>query len=176
MALFAELASFCVRDFSKENEDLSNKNGGKKTILVGPWGPEEGGYEWSFNEDGDAIIKRIEIYSDKIIDSLTVKYELDGEDDYAKFGGDGGSLSGEIDLNYPGEYLTGISGTYRQWDWNEETAVSSLKFLTNLNEYGPFGVEEGSPFNLPLEGGMILGFHGRMNAYLKAIGVYMKVA
>lgn len=92
MSLLEELASFCVRDFSKEDED---KNREKKTRPMGPWGSEEG-YEWSFNDDGDAIIKRVEVKSGSIVDSLTFHYVFEGEDDYAKFGGDAGADTVEV--------------------------------------------------------------------------------
>ena len=55
--------------------------------------------------------------------------------------------------------------------------VRSLEVITNLKKYGPFGKEEGTPFELcaPGHGGQIIGFHGRSGAYLDAIGVYALV-
>ncbi|KAL5713128.1 hypothetical protein ACHQM5_015234 [Ranunculus cassubicifolius] len=145
----------------------------KKPISMGPWGPDEG-YEWSFNEDGDAIIKQIVVYGGELIDSLTIKYEQNGYSDYAKFGGSGGGERGKINLDYPTEYLTSVSGYYQPCTWGEGTMVTALTFVSNVRVYGPIGNEGGSHFELPLKGGMIVGFHGKMDKFINSIGVYLK--
>lgn len=53
--------------------------------------------------------------------------------------------------------------------------VRSLKFETNLGSYGPYGKEEGIPFELPAITGQIIGFHARSGQLVDAIGVYVKV-
>jgi len=52
--------------------------------------------------------------------------------------------------------------------------VRSLSFESNKKTYGPFGVEQGTYFSVPMTGAKIVGFHGRCGWYLDAIGVYMK--
>lgn len=59
-------------------------------MLLGPWGGV-GGSNWSFNEDGDAIIKQIVICHGDFIDSITFKHERGGKIEYSKFGGSGGT-------------------------------------------------------------------------------------
>lgn len=59
---------------------------------------------------------------------------------------------------------------------NNSFLVRSLKFETNLRSYGPYGEEEGIPFELQGFNGQIIGFHGRSSATrLVALGVYIKV-
>ena len=75
-------------------------------------------------------------------------------------------------LDWPTEYLTSISGTVAVY--SNHTVIHSLRFYTNKTEYGPYGSEKGTPFSLPMEGGVIVGFHGRAGHYVDAIGVYVK--
>ena len=75
-------------------------------------------------------------------------------------------------LDWPKEYLTSISGTVAVY--SNYTVIHSLRFYTNKTEYGPYGSEKGTPFSLPMEGGVIVGFHGRAGHYVDAIGVYVK--
>lgn len=54
--------------------------------------------------------------------------------------------------------------------------VRSLQLITSLKDYGPFGQEVGTPFELSARSGQIIGFHGRSSGeYLNAIGVYFLV-
>uniref|UniRef100_A0A453AF97 Jacalin-type lectin domain-containing protein n=1 Tax=Aegilops tauschii subsp. strangulata TaxID=200361 RepID=A0A453AF97_AEGTS len=72
----------------------------------------------------------------------------------------------------PQEVLQALSGTYV--DHNEETVIESLKFVTNEDEYGPYGRTTGIPFNYDVpEDRSIVGFFGRHGGKLIAIGVYM---
>lgn len=63
--------------------------------------------------------------------------------------------------------------------WGEfegEHAIRSLCFHTNLTEYGPFGLrlkDQVTSVTIPMEGGVIVGFHGRAGRLLNAIGVYV---
>jgi hypothetical protein len=79
-----------------------------------------------------------------------------------------------VKLDYPDEFLTSIHGYYgslNQWGHN---LVRSLSFESNKKTYGPFGVEQGTYFSVPMTGAKIVGFHGRCGWYLDAIGIYMK--
>ena len=53
--------------------------------------------------------------------------------------------------------------------------MRSLKFETNLGSFGPYGTEEGVPFELPAICGQIIGFHARSHGVLDALGVYVQV-
>jgi hypothetical protein len=48
--------------------------------------------------------------------------------------------------------------------------IRSLAFSSNKRTFGPFGVEEGTPFTLSMDGASIVGFKGRGGWYLDAIG------
>ena len=78
-----------------------------------------------------------------------------------------------IKLNWPEEYLTKISGTQKTL-YEKAYCIESLFFHTNLNKYGPFGPTNGTPFELCMKDGVIVGFHGRSGVYINAIGVYVK--
>lgn len=80
----------------------------------------------------------------------------------------------QVKLDYPDEFLTSIHGYYgslNQWGQN---LVRSLSFESNKKNYGPFGVEKGTRFSVPMNGAKIVGFHGRCGSYIDAIGVYLK--
>lgn len=49
----------------------------------------------------------------------------------------------------------------------------SLTFKSNRRTFGPYGIEEGTPFSLPIEGGQIVGFKGRSGWYLDSIGCHL---
>lgn len=44
-----------------------------------------------------------------------------------------------------------------------------------MGSFGPYGKEEGIPFELPAISGEIIGFHGRSGSLLDALGIYVKV-
>ena len=73
----------------------------------------------------------------------------------------------------PSEFVKGISGTgglYRSCN-----VIASLTFVTNVKAYGPFGLGDGTPFTIPVEDShSVVGFFGRTNTYLDAIGVYVQ--
>ena len=53
--------------------------------------------------------------------------------------------------------------------------IRSLSFKSNKTEYGPYGTVAGQPFSYRMEGGVIVGFHGRAGDYVDAIGAYVKI-
>jgi hypothetical protein len=73
----------------------------------------------------------------------------------------------------PDEYLTSVKG--HLGDCNGRFCVRSLTFVGNRRTFGPYGREEGSPFELPASGGRIVGFHGRFSYYMDALGTYVKM-
>lgn len=48
--------------------------------------------------------------------------------------------------------------------------IRSLTFKSNRRIFGPFGVEEGTPFTFSVDGGVIVGFQGRGGWYVDSIG------
>lgn len=72
----------------------------------------------------------------------------------------------------PSEFLTGISGTIDSYE-DRSQVITSLMLVTNARSYGPFGRTQGTPFQVPLQSnGCIVGFFGRADQYLNAVGVY----
>lgn len=77
-------------------------------------------------------------------------------------------------LDYPNEFLVSMSGHYGRIDDGDPTCVVSLIFESNRKIYGPFGIQQGTPFSLSTIGGKIVGFHGRSSWYLDSIGIYLR--
>ncbi|TXG52230.1 hypothetical protein EZV62_021399 [Acer yangbiense] len=143
------------------------------SITVGPWGGEGGNKIWSFKPNGG--IREIKIGFVKTIDSISFK-GVDENGMYTSseiFGGHGEKTEKTIVLNWPEEYLTKISGNLKT-QYEKAYCIESLCFHTNLNKYGPFGPTNGTPFELCMKDGVIVGFHGRSGVYINAIGVYVK--
>ncbi|XP_018630134.1 jacalin-related lectin 19 isoform X2 [Nicotiana tomentosiformis] len=143
----------------------------KKRIVVGPWGGH-GGSPW--DDGGFTGVREITLVYSLCIDSMTVVYDQNGKPYKAeKHGGVGGSKTAQIKLQFPGEYLTGVSGYYCPVVYGGSPVIRSLTFSSNRRTFGPFGVEEGTRFSLPMEGGQIVGFKGRSGWYLDAICCYI---
>ncbi|KAG5543205.1 hypothetical protein RHGRI_016079 [Rhododendron griersonianum] len=161
---------------------------------MGPWGGQQG-EAWAYKPNGS--ITEIIVRHGGVIDSLLFKSEsCDGFplEPSQKFGGCGGNRTdkfwlfcvhfGTFEINPDStvlaqvcidgveEYLTTISMTFGGFDG--VSVIKSLSFHTNLTaEYGPFGSKSGTSVSIPMEGGVIFGFHGRAGKYLNAIGVYV---
>ncbi|KAF5204060.1 Jacalin-related lectin [Thalictrum thalictroides] len=140
----------------------------RKTITVGPSGGT-GGSNW---DDGSYTgIRSITLVYDRCIDSIRVEYDKKGKPVLAeKHGGTGGSQTTTIRLKYPEELLTTVSGHYCPVVNGGSAVIRSLTFKTNRRSFGPFGVQEGTPFSFPMDGDVIVGFKGRSGWYLDAIG------
>lgn len=69
-----------------------------------------------------------------------------------------------------------VKGYYGPLNGINAIAVRSLTFGTNGATYGPFGMEEGTPFCFNIASGVSFGgFHGCCDSgYLRAIGMYVK--
>ncbi|XP_019198333.1 PREDICTED: jacalin-related lectin 19-like [Ipomoea nil] len=141
----------------------------KRRIEIGPWGGH-GGSAWDDgSHDG---IREISLVYGRCIDSIRVVYDRNGRPFTAeKQGGNGGDKTGEVKLQFPEEYLTSISGYYGPQ--RGSLVIRSLTFKSNQRTFGPFGLEEGTPFSLPMEGGKIVGFKGRSGWYVDSIGCYI---
>ncbi|XP_010273654.1 PREDICTED: mannose/glucose-specific lectin-like [Nelumbo nucifera] len=141
-------------------------------IAVGPWGGDGGG-GWSWMADGDGI-KQIILGHEEVIRSIKF---LGGSGGFSnEFGSPSSSKIDQIQIAWPDEYLTSISGTFgRRWkNQNGHVVVRSIQFNTNARSYGPYGSTDGTAFSLPVKQGKIVGFHGRCGADLDSIGVYLK--
>ncbi|XP_052166929.1 jacalin-related lectin 3 [Oryza glaberrima] len=144
---------------------------GKNPILVGPWGGL-GGTLW---DDGvHSTVRQIVITHGAAIDSIKIEYDLKGKSVWSeKHGGDGGTKTDQVKLDYPQEILTSVSGYYGSLGGC--IVVRSLTFGSNLSKYGPFGSEEGTPFSLPVAViGKVIGFHGKSGWILDSIGCHFK--
>nr|KYP45177.1 Agglutinin [Cajanus cajan] len=144
----------------------------EKPVCVGPWGGS-GGYRW---DDGIySTIRQLVISHGEGIESIQIEYDKNGSSVWSlKYGGSGGYKIDKIKLDYPDEFLTSIDGYYGKLRQFGPNFIRSLSFASNKKIYGPFGVEQGTYFSLPMTGGKIVGFHGRYGWRVDAIGVYLK--
>ncbi|XP_057975800.1 jacalin-related lectin 3 [Malania oleifera] len=141
-------------------------------VSVGPWGGKEG-LHW--NDGVHSTIRQLAIAHGAGINSIMIEYDNEGSSEWSeKHGGSGGYKNDTVVLDYPEEFLTSIHGYYGNTiDW-ESVFVRSLTFESNRRTYGPFGIDQGTHFSLPVKGGKIVGFHGRSGWNLAALGVYLK--
>ncbi|TVU25443.1 hypothetical protein EJB05_27939, partial [Eragrostis curvula] len=141
---------------------------------VGPWGG--GGGRARDVKVAPLRLRSMKICCGDIIDALAFSYE----DRHGKqhttplWGGVGGRVQ-TIQLG-PSEILTEVSGTTGPYDSPYGTiseAVTSLRLVTNLHTYGPFGQPMGNPFHTPSQRNRsVVGFYARSGQYVDAIGVY----
>ncbi|KAF8700221.1 hypothetical protein HU200_034600 [Digitaria exilis] len=133
------------------------------------------GWRWGRSQDIYATPYRLQsvtIYSCLVIDSLAFSYtDRDGQHHSSgHWDGHGGACN--TVLLGPSEFLTGISGTIDSYE-DQSQVITSLMLVTNARSYGPFGRTQGTPFQVPLQSnGCIVGFFGRADQYLNAVGVY----
>ncbi|GAA0145244.1 hypothetical protein LIER_05486 [Lithospermum erythrorhizon] len=111
---------------------------------------------------------------------MKVGYDNNGQSfPAAKHGGTGRSLTAEIKLQFPDEFLTSVSGyicPVVHANHGGSPVIRSLSFKSNRRTFGAYGVEEGTPFSFPMEGGKIVGFKGRCRWFLDSIGFYITQA
>lgn len=74
------------------------------------------------------------------------------------------------------EFVKEVSGTHGVYQG--EAIVTSIKVVTNLKTYGPYGEQKGTetskPFSVPVQSGSVIaGFFARSGKHLNAIGVYV---
>ncbi|KAI3521444.1 hypothetical protein L1887_10910 [Cichorium endivia] len=143
----------------------------EKSIQLGPWGGNGGNY-W---DDGfHSGIREINLVYGSCIDSICVTYDKFGKPFPAeKHGGTGGTKAAQIKLQFPEEVLISVSGYYCPVVYGGGPVIRSLTFKSNQRTFGPFGVEEGTPFKLPTNEGGVVGFYGRVGWFLDSIGVYL---
>ncbi|KAH1145108.1 hypothetical protein AAZX31_15G021800 [Glycine max] len=139
----------------------------KRSIILGPWGGN-GGNSW---DDGTFTgVREIKLVYGHCIDSIQVVYDRNGKPLTAKkHGGVGGNKTAEIKLQFPDEFLVSVSGHYCPVVRGGTPVILSLTFKSNRKTFGPYGVEEGTPFTFSIDGGCVVGFKGRSDWYLDAI-------
>ncbi|KAE8656424.1 Jacalin-related lectin 3 [Hibiscus syriacus] len=142
----------------------------QKPVTVGPWGGQ-GGSSW---DDGVYFtIRQLVIAHGSGVDSIQIEYDNKGNSLWSKkHGGNGGSKTDKVKLDFPDEFLTSVHGYYGSLKERGPILVRSLTFHSNKKTYGPFGIEQGTGFSMTK--GKIVGFHGRSGWYLDAIGVHSK--
>ncbi|XP_048128152.1 jacalin-related lectin 20-like [Rhodamnia argentea] len=132
----------------------------------GPFGGQ-GGQPW---DDGKFNgVKKIKVMLESVVHCISFEYDDNGESIWSSAHGHSGN--GDIllvNLDYPLEFLTSISGYIR----NDCSVIQSLTFESNIRRHGPFGKEEGSFFSCEFTCRKIIGFHGRSGVQLDALGVY----
>lgn len=166
-------------------------------VFVGPWGGN-GGTGW---DDGIYHgVREIKLVYDHCIDSISLVYDKNGKAVRSeKHGGQGGNKTTQvmflsqflyislldfgffymnriymqIKLQYPEEYLIGVSGYYCPVVHSGTPVIRSMTFKSNKQVYGPYGVEQGTPFSFSVNGGRIVGMNGRSGWYLDSIGFHL---
>uniref|UniRef100_A0ACD5WE33 Uncharacterized protein n=1 Tax=Avena sativa TaxID=4498 RepID=A0ACD5WE33_AVESA len=86
-------------------------------------------------------------------------------------------VSGTIgpSLKYSSNVQTELSTDYYYIDQSSEV-VTSIMFITNVRQYGPFGGGGGIPFHSPaLSSGSIVGFFAHAERVVDAIGIYVNL-
>ncbi|GMN69272.1 hypothetical protein TIFTF001_038324 [Ficus carica] len=142
-----------------------------QTVVVGPWGGP-GGDAW---DDGiHTGIQNIILQFGDAVDSIQVDYDVNGDRSARPHHGGSANRSEAIKLA-PEEYIVKVSGYVGPFTGFPSDVIRSLTFTTNLKTYGPFGVEKGTPFSLPINRGLVVGFTGRSGRLLDAIGVRLSL-
>ncbi|XP_052139285.1 mannose/glucose-specific lectin-like [Oryza glaberrima] len=137
---------------------------------VGPWGGN-GGTPQDITETPKRL-ESITIRSGEVVDSISFSYfDQAGQKRVAgPWGGPGGNPN-TIELA-SSEFLKEVSGTFGTYYGSN--VITSIKFVTNVKTYGPFGKQNGTPFNIPVQNNSsVVGFFGRGGKYLDAVGVYV---
>ncbi|MFS7911629.1 putative jacalin-like lectin domain-containing protein [Helianthus anomalus] len=93
-------------------------------------------------------------------------------------GGTDGVEVNLVNLDDNGEFFTGISGFYGPVEgFDGMEAIASISFHTNLRIHGPYGKQRGAgyvSYSSTTSSGKVVGFYGRNNGFLSAIGVHME--
>ncbi|KAF8666404.1 hypothetical protein HU200_053511 [Digitaria exilis] len=142
---------------------------GTVPVKIGAWGGDSGK---TFNvTDPPKRHESVTICAGDIVDSFGYSYvdQAGKKHTVGPCGGTGGRLA-TIQFAQT-EYVKKFSGTIGsrgQW------VVASLEIETNLQTYGPYGKETHNHFSIPIpENAGVVGFFGRAEGNLNAIGVYI---
>ncbi|TVU50792.1 hypothetical protein EJB05_02182, partial [Eragrostis curvula] len=141
---------------------------------VGPWGGDGG--QARDVKVAPHRLRSVKVCCGAIIDALAFSYEdilppfqngVHGKQHITPlWGGVGGNVQ-TIHLG-PSEILTEVSGTIG-W-YGKIQVVTSLRLVTNVRTYGPFGKSRGTAFRTPSRrNSIIVGFYARSGLYVHAI-------
>ncbi|KAF4380957.1 hypothetical protein F8388_011879 [Cannabis sativa] len=123
------------------------------------------------------------------LDAFGLYVKPEGSISFGDWGGPGGSPFSftvgkswikQITINHDSSNIKSLlfkdghdrDGTYGEY--RKMTVITSISFITNLKTYGPFGGETGTAFSLPIQGGVIVGFHGKSGDFIDSIGIFVK--
>ncbi|KAG2285279.1 hypothetical protein Bca52824_044883 [Brassica carinata] len=87
----------------------------------------------------------------------------------------------EFVIEYPDEHITAVEGSHNKVALIATEVITSLVFKTSKGRtsptFGPnlFGVVNGTKFKFEDEGKKIVGFHGRSDKAVDALGVYLEL-
>ncbi|KAL6839832.1 hypothetical protein ACP4OV_029642 [Aristida adscensionis] len=153
-----------------------------KAIKVGPWGGDRGpGTPW---DDGPHRgVRSITVTYGRFLEAVRVEYvDRSGRAVLGEKhgGGTARSRSDKIELDFPYEFVTGVSGCYGPVHAGSAPVVRSVAFATSRGrEHGPFGDDAGAgggggvPFACAMEGGVVVGFAGRSSWHVDALGLHV---
>ncbi|XP_024967133.1 agglutinin-like [Cynara cardunculus var. scolymus] len=152
----------------------------QETARVGLWGTESSTgpqYRWSFCLEKNHKLTKITIDHGDMISSLIFTSEdcMGSVHVSNKAGGysDGSTIS-EVNLFWDEEIIE-INGTFRVSSGTHiGKTISSLSFVTNKRNHGPFGSATGTCFSVPWNKGSFAGFYGIASYYIDGIGVYLR--
>ncbi|VAI26639.1 probable serine/threonine-protein kinase PBL6 [Triticum dicoccoides] len=159
------------RAIEEENE------GEQEQEKYGPWGGNAGTAHDI--EAASHQLHSVTILWGDVIDSFKFTYSDHSGHQHivGPWGGTGGTFQTTIKLG-PREFLTEISGKFGPYSCSQSDVITSLKFVTNEEEHGPFGLAglaAGDPFRIKLESNWaIVGFFARAEGFVHAIGVYAR--
>nr|KAJ0210460.1 hypothetical protein LSAT_V11C400207350 [Lactuca sativa] len=166
----AYMDSFSVILQSTSLENIFSSNTASNRIHVGPWGGNGGVKPWTFIPNGRIFQIRISTFG--CVDSIRFTYiDHQGVQKHSeRYGGDGGSVHTVTFVD--DEHLIGITGTVGIYE--RYTVITSLSFLTNKKNYGPYGTNQGTSFSLPVAKGSFSGFGGNYGAYIDSFSVILQ--
>ncbi|CAL4991023.1 unnamed protein product [Urochloa decumbens] len=138
---------------------------------IGPWGGN-GGRPWDINMVPSRL-QSMTIRSSSVVNSLEFSY-LDSDGQKHTAGPWGGPNGSAYTIHFgASEFLTGVYGTAGRFTDVPEDVITSLTLFSNTRSYGPFGHGGGTSFQMSKHSnGSIVGFFGRAESYLDAIGIY----
>uniref|UniRef100_A0ACD5X342 Uncharacterized protein n=1 Tax=Avena sativa TaxID=4498 RepID=A0ACD5X342_AVESA len=141
--------------------------------MIGPWGGKSGDIL-----DVPAMPRRLEsvtICHDTYVESLAFSFidQAGKKHTAGPWGAKYGQHKETIEFA-PSEFVTQVYGTMRYGENTEKNVIASLKIVTNVKTYGPFGIPNTTTFNVPVYGDdSIVGFFARAGSYVEALGVYV---
>uniref|UniRef100_A0A0D9V4Q9 Jacalin-type lectin domain-containing protein n=1 Tax=Leersia perrieri TaxID=77586 RepID=A0A0D9V4Q9_9ORYZ len=149
-----------------------------KAIKVGPWGGVAG---TPWDDGAHRGVRSITFTYARFLESMTVEYDRFHGEKHGGGGGDGrngGSRTEVVKVDYPYEFVTGVSGRCGPVVHGGSPVVRSLTLRTSRGTvHGPFGEAGpggGVPFDYPMEGGVVVGFSGRSGWWhLDAVGLHV---